>query len=122
MQLRGAEDFIRVVETVAKDPAIDIILMTAQVWPRNLPWWGSARDLAKYFIRFAKKPHRQPFVVAIRCTSERLATERDRLQVSAKLLKAGIPVFKSIDRACRALYKFTGYYRWLEEQSRSPDA
>ncbi len=120
MQLRGAEDFIRVVDIVAKDPAIDILLMTAQVFPRNLPWWGSARDLAKYFIRFAKKPHRQPFVVAMRCTSERLATERDRLQVSGRLLKAGIPVFKTMERACRALYKFTGYYRWLEEQDQPP--
>jgi acyl-CoA synthetase (NDP forming) len=115
MQLHGPEEFLRVVEIVAKDPAIDIILMTAQVFPRHLPWWGGARDLAKYFVRFAKKPHRQPFVVAIRCTSERLETERDRLRVSARLLKAQIPVFKTIERACRALYKYTGYYRRLEE-------
>ncbi len=122
MQLRGAEDFMRVVETVARDPVVDIILMTAQVFPRNLPWWGGARDLAQYYVKFSKKPHRQPFVVAIRSTNERLTTEKDRLQVSAKLLKAGIPVFKSMERACRALYKFTGYWRWLEEQDREPSA
>jgi acyl-CoA synthetase (NDP forming) len=32
------------------------------------------------------------------------------------LIKAGVPVFKTVERAARALYKYTGYYRGLAER------
>jgi acyl-CoA synthetase (NDP forming) len=50
---------------------------------------------------------------AIRSTSEQLETEKERLWVTARFVKAGIPVFKTVERASRALYKYTGYYRRL---------
>ena len=46
------------------------------------------------------------------------ADPRGSLQANvsnAKFLKDNIPVFKNSQRAARALYKYTGYYRWLEE-------
>jgi acyl-CoA synthetase (NDP forming) len=120
MQVRGPEDFLRVLDAVTRDPGIDIILMAAQIFPRRLPWWGGARNLLKFFLKFAKKPHRQPFVVAMRCPSDRLETEKDRLWVTERLTRAHIPVFKTAERACRALNKYTGYYRSLEQRNQPP--
>jgi acyl-CoA synthetase (NDP forming) len=116
MQLRGPEDFLRVLEVVVKDPNIDIIFMIAMVFSRRMGWWGGARNMLKMLMKFVKQPRRQPFVVAIRCPTEQLETEKERLWVTARLIKAGVPVFKTVERAARALYKYTGYYRGLAER------
>ncbi|HUS82253.1 MAG TPA: hypothetical protein VM013_03215, partial [Dehalococcoidia bacterium] len=115
MQLRGPEDFFRVLEVVVKDPNVDIIFMIAMIFSRRMGWWGGAKNMFKTLTKFAKQPRRQPFVVAIRSTSEQLETEKERLWVTARFVKVGIPVFKTVERACRALYKYTGYYRRLQE-------
>jgi acyl-CoA synthetase (NDP forming) len=58
-------------------------------------------------------------VIAIRCPTEQLDTEKDRLWVTTRFVKAGIPVFKTVERAARALYKYTGYYRRLAENEKA---
>jgi acyl-CoA synthetase (NDP forming) len=115
MQLRGPDDFFRVLEVVVKDPNIDIIFMIAMIFSRRMGWWGGARNMLKTLVKFAKRPRRQPFVIAIRSTSEQLETEKDRLWVTKRFIKAGIPVFKTVERAARALYKYTDYYQRLRE-------
>jgi acyl-CoA synthetase (NDP forming) len=115
MQVRGPEDFIRVLEIVTKDPQIDLVLMVVHVFPRRVPWRAGAREMFKSLVKFAKEPRRQPFCVAIRCSSENLESEKDRLSTTKRFLKAGVPVFKTIERACLALHKYTGYYRNLAE-------
>jgi acyl-CoA synthetase (NDP forming) len=115
MQLSGPDDFFRVLEVVVKDPNIDIIFMIAMIFSRRMGWWGGARNLLKTLVKFAKQPRRQPFVIAIRCPTEQLETEKDRLWVTERFVKAGIPVFKTVERAARALYKYTEYYRRLAE-------
>jgi len=119
MQLRGPEDIFRVIEVVLKDPNVDIIFMIVMVFSRRMGWWGGARNMFKMLVKFVRRPRRQPFVVAIRCPTEQLETEKERLWVSARLIKAGIPVFKTVERAARALYKYTGYYRWLAESEKA---
>jgi acyl-CoA synthetase (NDP forming) len=119
MQLRGPDDFFHVLEVVQKDRNIDLIFMIGMIFPRRLGWWGGARNLLKVLIKFAKKPRRQPFIIAMRPLSEQLETEKDRLWVMERLVKAQIPVFKTVERAARALYKYTGYYRRLAEMDRS---
>jgi acyl-CoA synthetase (NDP forming) len=116
MQLRGPEDHGRVMELVAADPGIDIIMMiTHPGWPR----WGGRKYANLMFnslLKFAQSSeHRKPFCIAIRNPSERLEAEKERLRMTQRFLAAGIPVFKTIERACRALYRYTGYYRALEE-------
>ena len=115
MQLRGPEDFVRVLEIVSRDQNIDLIMMVMHVWARGIRWRGAATKMYKLLVRFAKEPHRQPFCVAIRSPSENMESERERLSATKRFLKADIPVFKTIERACRALHKYTGYYRNLAE-------
>jgi hypothetical protein len=62
--------------------------------------------------------HRKPFCIAMRNPAENLEAEKARLGMTQSLLAAGLPVFKTIERACCALYKFTEYYR-LQEGVRS---
>jgi len=115
MQLRGPEDFVRVLDIVEKDRFIDFILMVVQVFPRRMGWRGGPRQMFRVLLKFVKR-RRKPFVVAMRIPQENLETEKDRLYAMKNFIKAGVPVFKTIDRACRALYKHSAYYRWLEEQ------
>ena len=115
MQLRGPEDFVRVLEIVSRDQNIDLIMMVMHVWARGIRWRGAATKMYKLLVKFAKEPHRQPFCVAIRSPSENLESERERLSATKRFLKADIPVFKTIERACQALHKYTGYYRNLAE-------
>ncbi|GAF97598.1 unnamed protein product, partial [marine sediment metagenome] len=46
--------------------------------------------------------------------AENLQAERARLRMTENFIAAGIPVFRNVERACRALYKVTGYYRAME--------
>jgi acyl-CoA synthetase (NDP forming) len=117
MQLRGPDDLVRVIEIAAGDPQIDIVLMVVYVFPRNVPWRGGARDLLRPLLRYARRAARdQPFCVAIRCPAENREAETDRLRATRAFLAEGIPVFGTIERACCALYKYTGYYRSVQER------
>jgi len=115
MQLRGPEDFFRVLDVVVKDPNIDIIFMILMIFSRRMGWWGGGRNMLKTMTKFAKVKRRQPFIIAMRTTTEQLETEKERLWIAARLMKAGVPMFKTVERAARALHKYTGYYRRLEE-------
>jgi acyl-CoA synthetase (NDP forming) len=121
MQLRGPEDFARVLNIAERDVNIDLVLMMMMVFPRRMGWRGSGiRAMRRAFLK-SVKGRRKPFAVAMRSPSENLEAERDRLYTMQAFIKAGVPVFKTIDRACRALYKYTGYYRWLEERGEAAD-
>jgi len=116
MQLRHPEDHLRVMELVAADPGIDIIMMITH--PGFSRWAGRkfANLMFGSLVKFAESSRNgKPFCIAIRSPSESLEAEKDRLQMTKRLLDAGIPVFKTMERACRALYRFTGYYRALGE-------
>ena len=99
----------RVLELVTSDPQTDLVIVcvTAEflsgAWGDAMP--GFKRSL-KGFLE--AHPGGKPTVVAIEdegylCDSERSARE---------LREAGIPVFLSLARACRALRRFAGYHRY----------
>jgi acyl-CoA synthetase (NDP forming) len=67
-------------------------------------------------LKFAQSSkERKPFCIAIRSPAENLQAEKDRLRMTKDFMAAGIPVFRTVERACRAMYRFTGYYRMVEE-------
>jgi acyl-CoA synthetase (NDP forming) len=119
MQLRGPEDFLRVLELVAKDPGIDIIMMVLYPFMRRFAGRRWMQRIMDDLVRFAQTVGSQkPFLIAIRNPAENLEAEKTRLQISQKFIAAGIPVFKSVERACLAIYKSTGYYRTLADEER----
>ena len=117
MQLRGPEDFLRVLELVAKDPGIDIIMMVLYPFMRRFAGRKWMQRIMNDLVKFAQTVGSQkPFLIAIRNPAENLEAEKNRLQISQRFIAAGVPVFKSVERACLAIYKSTGYYRALEDE------
>jgi hypothetical protein len=82
------------------------------------------RKIMDDLVRFAQTAgSRKPFLIAMRNPADNLEAEKVRLEITQDFIAAGIPVFASVERACRAIYKFTGYYRGLEdEDARVPQA
>jgi hypothetical protein len=62
-----------------------------------------------------KSPHLKPLCISIRNPAEKVEAETHRLALTKLFLLENIPVFKNVERAGRALYKYTGYYRRLAE-------
>jgi acyl-CoA synthetase (NDP forming) len=116
MQLSGPEDILRVLEIVAGDPGIDVIIMVLYPFMRRFvgPKW--MRKVMNDLARFAQREGKaKPFLVAMRNPADNIESEKVRLKITHDLIAAGIPVFKNVERACRAVHKFTGYYRALED-------
>jgi len=116
MQIRSPEDFRRVLELLAGDPQIDIILAVVFVFPRR----AGARVLSKIMLDsllgfWRSASDKKPLCVAIRNPAERVEAERYRLALTRLFFSENIPVFKNAERAASALYKYTGYYRRLAE-------
>jgi acyl-CoA synthetase (NDP forming) len=116
MQIRSPEDFRRVLELLADDPQIDIILAVVFVFPRR----AGARVLSKIMLDsllgfWRSASDKKPLCVSIRNPAERVEAERYRLALTRLFFSENIPVFKNAERAARALYKYTGYYRRLAE-------
>ncbi len=115
MQLKGPDDYVRVLELVATDPGIDAIIL--EMHPMMARWGGRrrAQRMMENLVDFAS-PRRssKPLIVAMRSSGDSLSSERARLNMTKSFQEAGVPVFRSMERACRALYKATEYYRWRE--------
>jgi len=124
MQLRGPEDFLRVLELVAEDPGIDIIIMVLYPFMRRFAGRKWVKKVMDDLVKFGQTSgSRKPFLIAMRNPAENLEAEKVRLRITQDFTAAGIPVFKNVERACRALYKFTAYYRALEgEDTQAPQA
>jgi acyl-CoA synthetase (NDP forming) len=119
MQIRGPEDFLRVLELVAEDQGIDIVMMVLHPFMMRFGGRKWAKKMMDGLLDLAHSSrHRKPFCIAMRNPAENLEAEKARLGMTQSLLAAGLPVFKTIERACCALYKFTEYYR-LQEGVRS---
>lgn len=116
MQIRGAEEFLRVLQIAAEDPLVDmLVVVTHPMWGR-MPGRKLRDKTVDGIIEFAqKRASGKPVVVAMRGPSENLVTEKARLQLSAIYRDAGIPVFRSIERAASAMAAFTAYYRMRED-------
>ena len=116
MQLRGPEDFLRVLELVAEDPGIDIIMLVLHPFMMRFGGRRWAKRVMDGLVELAhSSQRRKPFCIAMRNPAENMEAERVRLRMMQTLIDAGIPVFKTIERACRAMYNLTGYYRAQEE-------
>jgi len=116
MQLRGPEDFLRVLELVAEDPGIDIIMMVLHPFMMRFGGRRWAKKVMDGLVNLAhSSQHHKPFCIAMRNPAENLEAEKARLRIMRTFIDAGIPVFKTIERACRAIYKFTGYHRAQEK-------
>ena len=97
----------RTLELVTEDPEIDLVIVCVAAEFLAGAWGDAMSGFKKCLSEFVQgHPGGKPVVVAIEdegyfCDAERCARE---------LREAGITVFPSLARACRALRRFAGYH------------
>ncbi len=136
--LRDVNILLRSLEPVAADPLIDAIIFALdmglliagdaadslaargqQVSPDALHGAveGQTQAVLETLIGFThKNVHCKPLIVVLQPGMGHISSgQQEWLQ--QELIKAGIPVFSSLERASRALGKFVKYYKFLEKLS-----
>ena len=109
-QFRGLATLFQSIELVARDTAIDIILIQEDM-DILLPIysWKGLEEINDFFIELGSRQNK-PIIVVLPHGS----AESERLQIEQKLLAASIPVFSSMERAARAIYNINQYSCWQE--------
>jgi acyl-CoA synthetase (NDP forming) len=111
-QAHGMATLFQAIDLVARDTAIDIVLIQEDI-DILLPIysWNGLEEINEFFIELRSR-HNKPIIVVLAPGS----AEPERLQIEQKLLAASIPVFCSMERAAKAIYKLNQYSCWQEAQ------
>jgi len=109
-QFRGLATLFQAIDLVARDTVIDIILIQEDM-DILLPiyYWKGLEEINDLFIELGSRQNK-PIIVVLPHGS----AEPERLQTEQKLLAASIPVFCSMERAAKAIYKLNQYSCWQE--------
>jgi acyl-CoA synthetase (NDP forming) len=104
-QFRGLATLFQAIDSVVGDPISDIVLIQEDV-EILLPIYSQkgVEEINEFLIELR---HRQdkPIVIVLPPGS----VEEERLQIEQKLLTASVPVFCSMERAAKAIYRLNQY-------------
>jgi acyl-CoA synthetase (NDP forming) len=111
-QFRGPSTLFQAIDLVARDTAIDIVLIQEDM-DILLPVYShkGLEEINDFFIKLAGRQNK-PIIIVLPHGS----AELERLQIEQKLLTSSIPVFSSMERAAKAIYKLNQYYSWQEDR------
>jgi acyl-CoA synthetase (NDP forming) len=109
-QFRGPATLFQAIDLVARDTAIDIVLIQEDM-DILLPIYSrkGLEEINDFFIKLASSQNK-PVIIVLPHGS----AESERLQIEQRLLTSSIPVFSSMERAAKAIYKLDQYYCWQE--------
>lgn len=109
-QFRGLAALFQAIDLVARDTVIDIVLIQEDI-DILLPIYAGKglEEINEFFIELGSKQNK-PIIVVLPLGS----AEPERLQIEQKLLAASIPVFCSMERAAKAIYRLNQYSCWQE--------
>jgi acyl-CoA synthetase (NDP forming) len=104
-QFRGLPTLFRVIDLVARDTTTDVVLIQEDV-EILLPIYSlkGLEEITEFFIELRKRQNK-PIIVILPPGS----AEAERLQIEQRLLAASIPVFCSMERAAKAIYRLNQY-------------
>ncbi|UCD22276.1 MAG: CoA-binding protein [Chloroflexota bacterium] len=99
-QFRGLETLFQSIDLVARDTAIDVILIQEDT-DILLPIysWKGLEEINDFFIELGSRQNK-PVIIVLPPGS----AESERMQIEQKLLAASIPVFCSMERAAKAIH------------------
>jgi len=111
-QAHGMATLFQAIDLVARDTVIDIVLIQEDI-DILLPIysWKGLEEINEFFIELGGR-HNKPIIVVLPPGS----AESERLQIEQRLLAASTPVFCSMERAAKAIYKLNQYSCWQEAQ------
>jgi len=109
-QFRGLAALFQAIDLIARDTVIDIVLIQEDI-DILLPIYSQKglEEINEFFIELGSRQNK-PIVVVLPPGS----AEPERLQIEQKLLAASIPVFCSMERAAKAIYRLNQYSCWQE--------
>ncbi|MHC1579006.1 MAG: CoA-binding protein [Dehalococcoidia bacterium] len=104
-QFRGLATLFQAIDSVVRDPVSDVILIQEDI-EILLPIYSEKglEEINEFFIELRRRQNK-PIIVVLPLGS----IEAERLQIEQKLLSASIPVFCSMERAAKAVYKLNQY-------------
>lgn len=104
-QFRGLETLFQSIDLVARDTAIDVILIQEDT-DILLPIysWKGLEEINDFFIELGSRQNK-PVIIVLPPGS----AESERMQIEQKLLAASIPVFCSMERAAKAIHNTNQY-------------
>jgi acyl-CoA synthetase (NDP forming) len=109
-QFRGLAALFQAIDVIARDTVIDIVLIQEDI-DILLPIYAGKglEEINEFFIELGSRQNK-PIIVVLPPGS----AEPERLQIEQKLLAASIPVFCSMERAAKAIYRLNQYSCWQE--------
>jgi acyl-CoA synthetase (NDP forming) len=104
-QAHDMATLFQAMDLVARDTVIDIILIQEDIDILLPVYSQKGLDEINEFLAELKGRHNKPVIIILPPGS----AEPERLEIEQKLLAASIPVFYSMERAAKAIYKLTQY-------------
>jgi len=104
----------RTLDLVSGDPLIEMLIVDIHInWLDDASPDGHTGKIASYLANSARQhSHGKPLVVSWKLWRNEPALEAARARLEVELTQAGIPVYRSLSRASRALAKLAGYYEY----------
>ena len=104
----------RTLDLVSADPLIDMLVIDLHLdWLNDVSPGNHIEKLATYLAGSAREhSHGKPLVVSWRLWRNDSALESAKSRLEAELVQAGIPIYRGLSQAGRALAKLAGYYQF----------
>lgn len=109
-QFRGLPTLFQAIELVARDTTNDVLLIQQDV-EILLPIYSQkgVAEINDFLIQMRSRQSK-PLIVVLPPGS----AEKERSEIEQKLLTASIPVFSSVERAAKAVYRLNQYSGWQD--------
>jgi acyl-CoA synthetase (NDP forming) len=109
-QFRGLATLFQAIDLVVRDTVSDVILIQEDI-EILLPIYSQKglEEINGFFIDLRRRQHK-PLIVVLPAGS----AETERLEIEQKLLAGSVPVFCSMERAAKAIYRLNQYSCWHE--------
>jgi len=104
----------RTLDLVSADPLIDMLVIDLHLdWLNDVSPGNHIERLATYLAGSAREhSHGKPLVVSWRFWRNDYTLESAKSRLEAELVQAGIPIYRGLSQASRALAKLAGYYQF----------
>lgn len=109
-QFRGLATLFQAIDLVAKDTISDIVFVQEDIEILLPIYSQQGLEEINEFLIEARSRHNKPIIVVLPPGS----VEAERMRIEQKLLTASIPVFCSMERAAKAIYRLDQYSRRQE--------
>jgi acyl-CoA synthetase (NDP forming) len=109
-QFRGLPTLFQAIDLIVRDPISDIVLIQEDI-EILLPIYSQKglEEINEFFVELGGRQNK-PIIIVLPHGS----VEAERLEIERRLLAASIPVFYSMERAAKAIWRLNQYSCWQD--------